>query len=1161
MLPSPFALRRFILAGLLLCLATAGSVASDLVRDLAAGRSRKVVAYGTSLTASGPWVSQMQTWMGNTYSGAVTIVNSGLSGKNSAEGLAQLSTKVLAHHPDTVFIEFAMNDAFLYSDGTPQLSVSEARANLISMIDQIRGQNPRVEIILQTMNSVWDSPAGSNQSATLRPNLAAYYQIYRDIAAERKLLLIDHHPTWLALQSSARSTFESYLPDGVHPNAAGTTQILMPLLRQRLIGDLNGDTAGTTPTLLRTDVCVYGGTSAAVAAAVQAARQGKRVVLLSPDTFLGGLSSNGLGWTDVGDPSAIGGIAREFYRRIYHHYLEDSVWTAETRNAYISRSGLDPDTARRMMFTFEPKIARRIFEDLLAESGVTLVRGRLKRTTGGVQKEGARIREIMTEDGLRSIRAAMFIDATYEGDLLGAAGVSYTVGREANSQYGETLNGIQTARSGGNQLPNGIDPYVVPGQPASGLLPNVNATAGGSDGSADARLQAYTFRMCLTDVAANRRLIAPPAGYRESDFELLFRAIEAGQTTRFFKTSPMPNRKTDSNNDTGFSTDFIGGNYNLGEGWNYAEAGYEKREEIHAAHISYQQGFVWSLQNHPRVPATLRSAWGIWGVPLDEFPETNGWPAQLYVREARRMVSDFVVTQKHVNQQTGFVAADSVGMGGYAMDSHHTQRHVAAAGVKNEGDVQVAPALGPYGISYRALVPRAGEAENLLVPVCLSASHIAYGSIRMEPVFMILGQSSGAAAVRAIDDGVTVQAVDYAALSKELIAAGQVLTRSSGSTGGIIVDNSDATGITRTGEWLESSATAGFHGPNYLHDANTGQGTKSVRYTPILPSAGTYEVFGRWTTHTNRATNVRFDIIHSGGTTSVTRNQQLNNGVWVSLGSYTFPAGTVGSVLIRNDDANGFVIADAVRFVGSGETSPGVSVLSTVRRTSEGTGGPGVFTVVRENADATPLDVRLAYSGNATGSVDFKALPEIVTIAAGSIAATVSVQALRDANIEGSETVTASISPDPAYRVVAPASANVTIDDPPSDRWKSVYFTDPELRNPAVSGNDADPDRDGVSNLLERGLGLNPRVWEHATLPQLVREPDAQGFRLRLFYRKAAEDLLFEVQQSSALAPGTWSRDGVSVESYDSGSGLFYQSLSVGAEEDARFLRLNVVQP
>ncbi len=1160
MSPSMSSLRWLAVSALALWLAILPAAASDLLRDLAAGRPRKVVVYGTSLTASGPWVAQMQAWLAGTYPGTMTLINSGLSGKTSAEGLAQLEARLLVHAPDTVFLEFAMNDAFRYSDGTPSLSVAEARANLEAMIDAIRGRNPSAEIILQTMNSVWNSPAGSNGSATLRPDLAAYYGMVREVATERGLLLIDHHPNWVALQNGNASLFQSHIPDGVHPVAAGTKAITIPLLQKRLIGAINNKTSSAgTPGLLQADVCVYGGTSGAIAAAVQAARAGRSVVMLSPDQRLGGLSTNGLGWTDIGSPSAIGGMAREFYRRIYHYYLDDSAWSAETRDAYLSRSSIKPDVGRKMMFTFEPKVALRFFEDMLAEAGVTVVKGRLKRTAGGVQVVDRRIREIMTDDGRTSIRAAMFIDGTYEGDLLAAAGVSYAVGRESNAQYGEVLNGIQTGRSGGNQLPNGIDPYVTAGQPASGLLPGVNAGAGGPDGSEDERLQAYTFRMCLTNLAANRLPMPQPAGYQESDYELLFRAIEAGQTTNFFKTSPMPNRKTDSNNSNGFSTDFIGGNYDLAAGWNYAEADYAKREEIIATHVRYQQGFVWALQNSPRVPAGIRTAWGVWGLPADEFTETGGWPVHFYVREARRLVGDLVIAQKHVDQQDGFVAVDSVGMGGYAMDSHHVQRHAGGGMVKNEGDVQIAPTRGPYGISYRALVPKATEVENLLVPVAVSSSHIAYGSIRMEPVFMILGQSAGAAAALAIEDGVSVQRVDYTKLQRNLIAAGQVLTLGGGSPDPAgVVDNTQAGRVAVTGTWMASTATPGYYGANYLHDENLGQGTKRVSFTPTLSVPGTYEVFARWVSHANRATNARYDIAHSGGTATVMRNQRENNGMWISLGSYTFAAGTSGSVTVRNDGADGFVIADAVRFVPPGGNLPTVSVLASAAQTSEAGGTPGAVVLQRETPGTEPLEVRIDIGGTALGGADYKAIGNVITIPAGSLSATVLVQGFPDTIAEGTETMTISLAADAAYIVGNPSSATVTILDPPFDRWKAAHFSQPERDDPRISGDLADADRDGESNLLEYAAGTDPRAPHATELPVLQLDAETGDGTLSLYYVKTAADLRYEVQHSPDLADGQWTGEGVTPERYDAASGLFQQSVLVVPSDPARFLRLRV---
>jgi hypothetical protein len=405
---------------------------------------------------------------------------------------------------------------------------------------------------------------------------------------------------------------------------------------------------------------------------------------------------------------------------------------------------------------------------MLKEHGVNVVTARLD-LKNGVVMDGKRIRKIRTEDG-REFAGKMFIDATYEGDLLPGAGVSFTVGRESNATYNETFNGIQTKRAVKNQLPDGIDPYIKPGDPGSGLLPGVNADAGGEDGEGDRRLQAYCFRMCLTDVPANRVTIEKPEGYDEATYEILFRAIEAGQKNRFFKFSLMPNRKTDSNNDSGISTDFIGKNY--GAGWGWTTLNHDERLALAKKHEHWQRGLVWTLQNHPRVPEAIRTAHAKWGLPKDEFTDNRHWPHQIYVREARRMVSDFVMTEHHCRRKQP--VPDSIGLAAYTMDSHSVQRHVKNGMVKNEGDVQ-AGIPGPYPVSYRAIIPKNGECENLLVPWCLSASHMAFGSIRMEPVFMILSQSAATAASLALEGGTSLQQVPYEKLKSELERDGQVL--------------------------------------------------------------------------------------------------------------------------------------------------------------------------------------------------------------------------------------------------------------------------------------------------------------------------------------------------------------------------------------------------
>ena len=516
------------------------------------------------------------------------------------------------------------------------------------------------------------------------------------------------------------------------------------------------------------EVVVYGDASGGVTAAVQAAHMGKKVILVSQYGHLGGLTSSGLGWTDLGSDAILGGLSREFYHRAYLHYQKEGAWNHEPRSKYKNQrqgpgKSLDPES--ELASTFEPKIAEAIFDVMIRESGVKVVKGRLD-LDNGVRKKGANIISILLDDG-SVVNGKMFIDASYEGDLMAGAGVSFMIGREANSEYGETGNG-NTGASLKNQLPDGIDPYKVKGDPASGLLPGVNPDAGGAVGDADHRLQAYCYRMVLTDVASNRVSVAKPAGYDESDYEILFRAIEVGQKSGFFKTPMLPNRKTDSNNNGGISCDFIGANY--GKDWNWATLDHDEREVLAARHRDWQLGMIWTLQNHPRVPEEVRQSHARWGLAKDEFADNGHWPYNLYVREARRMKSDFVMTEAHCNRK--LPVEDPVGQGAYTLDSHNTQRFVHKGMVKNEGDIQTRLDGKPYGISYRSIIPKASECGNLLVPWALSSTHIAFGSIRMEPVFMVLGQSAATAACLSIDRGISVQALSYADLRARLEADG-----------------------------------------------------------------------------------------------------------------------------------------------------------------------------------------------------------------------------------------------------------------------------------------------------------------------------------------------------------------------------------------------------
>lgn len=509
------------------------------------------------------------------------------------------------------------------------------------------------------------------------------------------------------------------------------------------------------------DVVVYGCTSAGIAAAIQADRMGKSAVLVCPETHVGGLTAGGLGWTDSGRKEAVGGFAREFYRRLKAYYDRPEAWRQQKPEEYAHYRPEDD-----AMWVFEPHVAEQTFEAMLDEADIPVYRDRWLDRQNGVEKEGARIVSISMMNG-ETYAGRVFIDATYEGDLMAAAGVSYTTGREANSVYGETLNGVQKANTVKHQFDLPVSPYIVPGDPSSGLLPRIHGGDPGEDGEGDHRIQAYNFRMCLTTVKANQVPFPKPENYDPMQYELLGRYLDAGWREVFNKFDPAPNWKTDTNNHGAFSTDNIGMNYD------YPEASYERRREIIREHEDYQKGLMWFLAYDERVPRDVRVKMSQWGLCADEFTDNGNWPHQIYVREARRMVSDFVMTERHLRGIEP--TPKSIGMGSYNMDSHNVQRYVDENGyARNEGDIQVNPG-GPYPISYGAIIPKESEAANLLVPVAVSSSHIAYGSIRMEPVFMILGQSAATAAVLAIERGTSVQDVDYDALRRRLLADGQVL--------------------------------------------------------------------------------------------------------------------------------------------------------------------------------------------------------------------------------------------------------------------------------------------------------------------------------------------------------------------------------------------------
>jgi hypothetical protein len=490
--------------------------------------------------------------------------------------------------------------------------------------------------------------------------------------------------------------------------------------------------------IIVSDVVVYGGTAAGVVAAAAAAREGATVTLVEPGRHLGGMASGGLGWTDFGKKEVIGGMSLGIFQRIGKKYGTDIAWT------------------------FEPHVAESVFNELAREAGVKIRLATRLKEKAGVSKDGAVIKEIFAENG-DSFRAKVFMDASYEGDLLAQAGVSYTWGREASSQYGENLAGVRP-RTTAHQFPAGLSPRDKGGN----LYPEILTGPRGETGAGDKKVQAYNYRLCMTDDPAGRVPWAQPAGYDPARYALLAHYVDsltviAGgappKLGNLCALSRVHGKKTDTNNNGGFSTDFIG------HSWEYPEATYARRAEIWKEHKDYVQGFFYFLSHDASLPKATRDDAANWGLANDEFTDNGNWPHQLYVREARRMVGEYVMVQKDI--QTERTKGESIGMGSYNSDSHHVQRIVNAAGaVENEGDMQVG--VQPYEIPYRILTPKRAQAANLLVPVCFSASHVTYSTLRMEPQYMILGQAAGVAAGMAVAGGKAVQEIDVQALRRRL---------------------------------------------------------------------------------------------------------------------------------------------------------------------------------------------------------------------------------------------------------------------------------------------------------------------------------------------------------------------------------------------------------
>jgi hypothetical protein len=648
------------------------------------------------------------------------------------------------------------------------------------------------------------------------------------------------------------------------------------------------------------DVCVYGGTSAGVIAAYTAAKAGKSVVLIEQGKHLGGLSSGGLGQTDIGNKYAIMGISRDFYRQIGQHYGKFEQWT------------------------FEPHVAENLFKEYIKKADVPVW---YEYQLVSVSKESGKIQEITVASSkgaaeIRTVKAKMFIDCTYEGDLMAKSGVSYIVGRESNSQYNETWNGVQMLDK--HQFPEGIDPYKIPNDPTSGLLWGISMASLAPSGTGDKLLQAYNFRLCLTKDPANRIPITRPTEYDSTRYELLLRQIAVEKPAHInwgvMHIADMPNSKTDINNKGGFSTDMIGMNYN------YAEADYETRKKIIKEHESYTKGYLYFVGHDTRMPAHLRQQMLEWGYPKDEYFDNDHFSHQIYVREARRMIGEYVMTQHNCEGRE--VVKDGIGMAAYTMDSHNCQRvlfknpKTGKIEVRNEGDVQVG-GFPPYPISYRSLIPKRAECQNLLVPVCLSATHIAYGSIRMEPVFMGLAQTSALAAVLGINTNKSVQEIDVVELQKIL----KINPLMDGSQPEILLDN-DVTPdeISMVGQW-QIVKSGSKYAANQLVDDSKGGALKSVRFTPTILKSGKYEIYvynpnpvggggnpgDAENQEKSSKTIVKVKAAKKIYDISLKTRQQVSD--WIKVGAFDFTKGKDNFLEITNQNADGLVVADAVLFV------------------------------------------------------------------------------------------------------------------------------------------------------------------------------------------------------------------------------------------------------
>lgn len=636
------------------------------------------------------------------------------------------------------------------------------------------------------------------------------------------------------------------------------------------------------------DVVVYGGTASGVITAYTAAKEGLNVVLIERTGHVGGLTTSGIGNVDIGWATTVGGYTADFLRTVGAHY----------------------GTPHRMQIHLECKVAEQIMNQMLADTGVrTVFHTRLKEK-GGVEVKDGRIVSVTMEDGT-VYSAPMFVDCSYEGDLMAQAGVSYLTGRESKDEFGESSAGVCEYRHFRNYTPEEL-PAVR--KIAAKYPLDIKFEEKVAVGTADSKSQAYVYRLTVTDDPDNRVPFYKPEGYDpDRYFNVLYRINRRGARRfgQILTLYPLPNKKYDLNH-----MDLING------AWDYPEGSYALREAIDLYHRRYQEGYLYFLANDPQVPEELRKDVQRYGYAKDEYVDNGNWPYQLYIREGRRMRGEYIMRQQDAWENP--TKEDAVAIGSYFLDCHFVSSVVTKHGFHmEEGAFEYTP-YRPYEIAYRSITPKKNECVNLLVPVCMSATHVICASLRMEPIYMMLGQVAGDAAAMAIKGGIPVQDIDVKALQKTLRAQKQIIHfktpigmyLEAGMFDGTVIDDTEL-GLD-DGFWSHSTSQGPFMKYDYRFAPVRPAGGIEAVFPIKVPAKGKYEVQIMYSASGNRVKNADVTVIDKKGKHPCEVDQTKSpriEGSWHSLGVYSFDPKSTGKVVFTNKGESGVVVVDAIRFI------------------------------------------------------------------------------------------------------------------------------------------------------------------------------------------------------------------------------------------------------